>query len=85
MKKCVKLCKFSIDGGRRFGLARGMTGKTLKLSAVAQYLGFSRRTLYNMMEDGRFPVQPIPGTQPRRWNIEDLDAWRLSRAVEAAE
>jgi excisionase family DNA binding protein len=53
-----------------------MNAKTLTLTDVAQYLGYGRRTLYNMLNDGRFPVKPIPGTQPRRWNIDDLDAWR---------
>jgi predicted DNA-binding transcriptional regulator AlpA len=56
-----------------------MTGKTLTLSDTARYLGYSRRTLYNMLNDGRFPVKPIPDTSPRRWNIEDLDAWRAGR------
>lgn len=50
--------------------------KTLKLTDVAQYLGLTKRTLYNMIDDGRFPVTPIPGTKPRRWNVEDVDAWR---------
>lgn len=48
----------------------------MKLVEAAQYIGVSRRSLYNMMKDGRFPVEPIPGTSPRRWNIEDIDAWR---------
>lgn len=53
-----------------------MTGKTLTLTKAALYLGYSRRTLYNMLKDNRFSVAPINGTNPRRWNIEDLDAWR---------
>lgn len=52
-----------------------MTAKTLTATATALYLGFSRKTFYNMLNDGRFPVLPIPGTQPRRWNTNDLDAW----------
>lgn len=50
--------------------------KILKLTEVALYLGVPKRTLYDMLSDGRFPVRPIPGTQPRRWNVDDLDAWR---------
>lgn len=50
--------------------------KTLNLTQLAEYLGIKKRTLYNMIEDGRFPVPPIKGTDPRRWNIEDVDAWR---------
>jgi len=58
------------------GYQWSMTPKTLTITAVALYLGIPKRSLYNMLEDQRFPVKPIPGTQPRRWNIDDLDAWR---------
>jgi len=54
-----------------------MQGKTLSITDAARYLGYSRKTLYNMVKDGRFPVDPIPDIYPRRWNIEDLDAWRF--------
>ena len=49
---------------------------TLTLVEVARYIGVSRATLYNMLIDGRFPVPPIAGTSPRRWNKEAVDAWR---------
>ncbi|AHJ10753.1 putative transcriptional regulator [Rhizobium phage vB_RglS_P106B] len=55
--------------------ARRMNGQTFTLAAASRYIGVSRITLYNMLKDGRFPVEPIPGTQPRRWNKDDLDAW----------
>ncbi len=51
-------------------------GKTFTLTEVANYLGIKRRTFYNMVDDGRFPVEPIPHIHPRRWNLEDIDAWR---------
>lgn len=54
-----------------------MKSKTLTLMAVSKYLGIKRRTLYNMMKDGRFNVPSIPHVKPRRWNIEDIDNWRL--------
>lgn len=54
----------------------GMDAQTYTLAKAARYLGVTRQTLYNMLKDGRFPVQPIPGTQPRRWNVADLDAWK---------
>lgn len=50
--------------------------KTLNISEVAEEIGVDRRTLYNMINDGRFPVKPIKGTNPRRWAIEAIDAWR---------
>lgn len=53
--------------------------KTLTLTQVSEYIGIKKRTLYNMIQDGRFPVDPIKGTHPRRWNTEDIDAWVKSK------
>jgi excisionase family DNA binding protein len=50
--------------------------KTLSLQGLSDYVGIKRRTLYNMIKDGRFPVKPIKGTDPRLWNVEDVDAWK---------
>lgn len=60
-----------------------MTAATLNLKALCLYLGRPRRTIYNMLQDGRFPVQPIPGTKPRLWAKADVDAW-MSGAYRAA-
>ena len=51
--------------------------KTLTLTEVANLLGVSKKTLYIMIADGRFPAEPIKGTNPRRWNIEDVENWRF--------
>lgn len=50
--------------------------KTQSLTQVSEYTGIPKRTLYDMIKDGRFDVEPIKGTRPRRWNVEDIDAWR---------
>jgi predicted DNA-binding transcriptional regulator AlpA len=55
--------------------------KILKLVDVARHLGVPVRTLYDMIADGRFPVEPIPGTKPRRWNFENVELWRSSGRV----
>lgn len=52
-----------------------MDKKLLTLTELAEFLGIPKRTLYRMIEDGRFPVQPIKGTDPRRWNVEDVENW----------
>ena len=52
-----------------------MDKKLLTLTELADFLGIPKRTLYRMMEDGRFPVQPIKGTDPRRWNVDDVENW----------
>lgn len=57
--------------------------KTLTLTQLSEYLGIKKRTLYTMIEDGRFPVPPILGSHPRRWNVEDVDAWRLGKNVKS--
>lgn len=53
--------------------------KTLNLTELSEYLGIKRRTLYNMILDGRFPVLPIKGTDPRRWDIDAVDEWRAAQ------
>lgn len=53
--------------------------KTLSLAEVADHLGIHKRTLYTMFMDGRFPVAPVKGSDPRRWNIEDVESWRLGQ------
>jgi excisionase family DNA binding protein len=56
-----------------------MTARTLKLVEVSRYLAIPKRTLYNMLKDGRFPVAPVAGTKPRRWLVSDIDAWLAQR------
>ena len=70
------MCQTALDQPAAPRLTDAMPGKTLTLSAVSQYLGIPRRSLYNMLKDGRFSVASIPGSRPRRWNVEDLDEWR---------
>lgn len=52
-----------------------MSGKTLNATGVARRLGKCRKTFYNMLNDGRFNVLPVPDSMPRRWAIADVDAW----------
>lgn len=51
------------------------TPKTLTLTALSEYVGIKKRTLYNMIADHRFPVRPIKGTNPRRWNVDAVNDW----------
>lgn len=53
--------------------------KILKIKEVAQHLDIPLRTLYDMLNDGRFSAPCIPGTKPRRWTIEAVEAWRLGQ------
>ena len=53
--------------------------KTLSLTALAEHTGIKKRTLYNMIRDKRFPVDPIKGTNPRLWNSDDVDEWRAQK------
>ena len=54
------------------------TKKTLTLTQLSEYIGKDKRTLYRMIKDGRFPVEPIKGTDPRLWSHESVDEWRLN-------
>ena len=49
--------------------------QTFTLTQAAQYIGVSRKTLYNMLHDGRFPVVAVARSKPRRWNVADVDRW----------
>ena len=49
----------------------------MTITKLAEHIGVSLRTMYNMIADGRFPVDPIIGSDPRRWNLEDVEKWRL--------
>lgn len=52
-----------------------MSNKIMTLTEVAQYVGVSKRSLYRMLNDRRFPVAPIPNVTPRKWASADVDAW----------
>lgn len=51
-----------------------MTAKTLTLTTLAQHIGIPKRTIYNQLKRGTFPVEPIPRLRPRRWTVEAVDA-----------
>lgn len=53
--------------------------KTLTLTALSTYLGIKKRTLYLMIQDGRFPVQHIKGSNPKIWNTADVDEWKAQK------
>lgn len=59
---------------------------TLRIKDVSEYVGIKLRTLHKMLEDNRFPVEPLPNIKPRRWAKADIDAWLSSnRGNVAAE
>jgi predicted DNA-binding transcriptional regulator AlpA len=49
--------------------------ETINLTRLAQLTKISRRTLYKMIADGRFPVAPIAGTKPPRWSLQAVTDW----------
>lgn len=51
----------------------------LGLTETAAFLGIPRRTLYRMLQERRFPVEPVAGMQPRKWRRSDLDSWLKSQ------
>jgi len=56
------------------------TPKTMNLTDIARHIGVTVPTIYNMLKSGRFDVLPIPGTKPRRWSVEAVNAWVNSKA-----
>lgn len=53
--------------------------QTLTLTKTAEKIGIQKRTFYNMLKDGRFPVEPLPGIHPRRWSVAALEEWLQSK------
>jgi len=49
--------------------------KHLNLTDTAKYINIKKRTFYNMIRRGDFPVRPVPLVQPRRWRKGDLDKY----------
>jgi excisionase family DNA binding protein len=49
--------------------------KTLTLTELADYIGIPKRTLFDMIRDGRFPVQPVIRVTPRIWSTQQVDEW----------
>jgi predicted DNA-binding transcriptional regulator AlpA len=56
--------------------------KTLNVTDLAQYLGVHRSTAHKIVKGDDFP-KPIPAL--KRWNIEEVDAWRLRSGESAGE
>ena len=54
----------------------------LSCNEVADYLGVSRRTVYNWLVSGEIPTVELPG-RIRRFDREAIDEWVRSRAVSA--
>ena len=51
------------------------TNPILNTVKVCRLLGVNRWTFNRMIEDGRFPVEPIKGTKPKLWNSSFVNAW----------
>ena len=49
--------------------------RTLTLTELSVYIGIPKRTLFDMIRDKRFPVDPIVKTTPRMWSTEQVDGW----------
>lgn len=57
-----------------------MTKRLLSLTDVAAHLSVSRPTAYKYVNAVGFP-KPVacePGSTARRWNVEDIETWRLT-------
>lgn len=66
-----------------------MTQALLRLPAVMERTGYSRSTLYLLIQRGEFPSPIALGARAVAWPSEDIDAWiqeriQHSRAPQAA-
>ena len=54
--------------------------QTLTITQLAKFVNIKKRTLYNMVNQGRFPVEPLRGVHPRRWSAAEVEAWVRSKS-----
>lgn len=47
----------------------------LTAKETAALFGIDPKTLRQQVREGRFPVQPIPGSKPNKWRRADVVAW----------
>ena len=59
----------------------------LTVAEAADYLGFTRQTLYSWIHEGKGPdmFRPWPGAKSIRFRQQDLDAWVASRIESSAD
>ena len=53
----------------------------LRLPAVIERVGLSRSTIYQMMEDGRFPRAVKLGERAIGWPVERIESWAAEREL----
>jgi excisionase family DNA binding protein len=52
-----------------------MKKKIMTMGELAKYIGIDKRSIYRMVAEKRFPVEPLRGTNPRLWSTEQIDQW----------
>jgi len=52
------------------------TDRLLKIGQVEEMTGLSRRYIYRLMREERFPRQFKPGGYASRWSENEVVAWR---------
>lgn len=52
------------------------SGQLLRLGDVAQLVGLSRSSIYQLIQRNRFPPGVKVGLRARRWRVGDILAWQ---------
>jgi prophage regulatory protein len=56
--------------------------RLIRLQEVAERTGLSKRMIYRLIQQGRFPIQFKPGGYSSRWSEQEVEAWvRQQRTV----
>lgn len=53
--------------------------RLLRMSEVEEITGLSKRMIYRLISQGRFPQQYKPGGWSSRWSESEIVAWRESQ------
>lgn len=55
------------------------TIRLIRLPEVIALVGYSRASIYRLMNDGQFPAAVRLGARAIAWRSTDIDAWIASR------
>lgn len=53
----------------------GERDRLIRMQEVTERTGLSKRMIYRLIEQGRFPLQYKPGGWSSRWSEQEVEAW----------
>ena len=60
-----------------------MEREYINTTEIAELLGISRQSIYNMRKAGNLPPSYLIGDHTTRWNRREFEAWMETRRTDA--